>query len=231
METSSVYEQHVDALVGSPQFQRFENGHFSRSEYDRFVLNVVRTHAKSPQLLAFLFALAPPAAAANVRANMLEELGVAEGDSDAHPALLEQLLLGAGLGDRLAECRALADSDMRRLVTAPLLYETLVQLGLSASIEVTAFEYMLARVADRIATALAAHRGLSSHALEWFTRHGEVDVGHAEVGLRNLDSYLDYYSVDTNDATTILEITTRENIFIKRYFIDVTPSENAGWPQ
>jgi hypothetical protein len=222
MDTKSVYQEHVNALTDSPDFRRFENGELSRDQYDRFILNVVRTHAKSPQLLAFLFSLAPPAATASVRGNMLEELGFADEHGAAHPALLEQLLHGAGLGHCSVEVRSLADMDMRRLVTEPLLYETLVQLGLSAMIEVTAFEYMLARVADRMATALATHRGLGAPAIEWFTHHGTVDIGHAEVGVRNLDTYVDYYSIDECDAATILDITMRENAFLKRYFADVT---------
>lgn len=227
MEAASVYEKHVNAFTGSPDFVRLENGELSRDQYDRFILNVVRTHAKSPHLLAFLFSLAPPTATASIRSNMLEELGVADDHGDSHPALLEQLLHGADLGHSLQEVRSLADMDMRRLVTEPMLYETLVQLGLSAMIEVTAFEYMLSRVADRIAIALATHRALGSHAIEWFTHHGAVDVGHAEQGLCNLVSYIDYYGIDERDAATILEMTTRENVFIKRYFAGVTPTLHA----
>ena len=229
MDTTSVYQEHVNVLTESPDFRRFENGEFSRDQYDRFILNVVRTHAKSPQLLAFLFSLAPPAATASVRGNMLEELGVADDHGAAHPALLEQLLHGAGLGHCSVEVRSLADLDIRRLVTEPVLYETLMHVGLSAMIEVTAFEYMLSRVADRMATALATHRGLGAHAIEWFTHHGTVDVGHAEVGVRNLDTYVDYYAIDERDATTILDITMRENAFIKRYFADVALVEH--WEQ
>ena len=230
MDTASVYEAHVIALTGSPEFMRLENGGLSRDQYDRFILNVVRTHAKSPHLLAFLFSLAPPAASASIRSNMLEELGVADEHGEAHPALLEQLLRGAELGHCLGAVHSLADLDMRRLVTEPMLYESLAQLGLSAMIEVTAFEYMLSRVADRIAIALATHRTLGSRAIEWFTHHGTVDVGHAEEGLRNLDSYIGYYEVDERDATTILEMTTRENVFIKRYFAGVT-STHAELPR
>lgn len=227
MDTTSVYEEHVEALTDSPDFHRFENGELSSDQYDRFILNVARTHAKSPQLLAFLFSLAPPAATTSVRGNMLEELGVADEHGEAHPALLDQLLRGAGLGHCSTEVRDLADMDMRRLVTEPLLYETLVQLGLSAMIEVTAFEYMLSRVADRMAAALATHRGLGAHAIEWFTHHGTVDVGHAEVGVRNLDTYVDYYAIDERDATTILDMTMRENAFLKRYFADVTVVQHS----
>ncbi|MEO8694038.1 MAG: iron-containing redox enzyme family protein [Acidimicrobiales bacterium] len=222
MDTTSVYEAHVTALTESLGFRQFESGRLTKDQYDRFILNVGRTHTKSPQLLAFLFSMAPPAAAASIRGNMLEELGVADELGQAHPALLEQLLHGAGLAHRSADIRGLAEMDMRRLVTESLLYESLAQVGLAAMIEVTAFEYMLSRVADRMATALATHRGLSAHAIEWFTHHGSVDIGHAATGVRNIETYVEYYAIDDHDATTILEIAMRENAFIKRYFADVT---------
>jgi len=227
METSpltvrpaTVYEQRVTEFTACADFERFESGNLTTDDYDRFILNVVRTHVQSPQLLAFLFALAPPAAAANICGNMLEELGVANADGDAHPALLEQLLRESGLAHRLGGCKELAELDMRRLVTQPLLYASLREVGLSALAEVTAFEYMLSRVADRIAIALETHRGLSATAVEWFTHHGRVDIGHAELGLRNLDEYIAYYAIDEGDASTIIEIAMRENVFIKRYFAE-----------
>jgi len=189
--------------------------------YDRFILNVVRTHVQSPQLLAFLFALAPPATAANIRGNLLEELGVAEAGGEAHPALLEKLIREAGLEDRLDDCRASAQLDLRRVVAQPLLYGTLKETGLAALVEVTAFEYMLSQIADRMATALMTHRGLSLAAVEWFTHHGLVDVAHAELGLRNIELYVDYYAIDDGDASTIIEIAMRENVFIKRYFAEL----------
>ena len=77
---------------------------------------------------------------------------------------------------------------------------------------------MLSRVASRIAAALARHRGLGAEALEWFTHHSEVDIGHAEQGLDNLESYVRYHEFTPDEAFTIFDLTLRENVFIKRYF-------------
>ncbi|MBI2467990.1 MAG: iron-containing redox enzyme family protein, partial [Candidatus Rokubacteria bacterium] len=109
-------------------------------------------------------------------------------------------------------------ADLRRIVVDPILYGTLRELGLAALAEITAFEYMLARVAGRIARALARHRGLAPAALEWFTHHSEVDIRHAEEGLANLEAYLRYYEFPEAEALTIVEMTLRENVFVKRYF-------------
>src|SRR5207253_7555646 len=119
--------------------------------YDAFVENVARAHLRSPQLLAFLYALAPPAAEADLRRNLLEELGLDEDSGRPHPALLRQLLVGAGRGCRLATLEAQADADLRRLIVDPLLYGSLREVGLAALTEIVAFEYMLSRVAGRIA--------------------------------------------------------------------------------
>ena len=54
-------EKHVAELVGCPEWVALESGRASRADYDRFLGNVIRTHLKSPQLIAFLYALAPPA--------------------------------------------------------------------------------------------------------------------------------------------------------------------------
>jgi hypothetical protein len=224
----SAYDAQIDAFVQSPSFDRLESGLLLAAEYDRFLLNVVATHAKSPQLLAFLFSVAPPAAAANVRANMLEELGIADRTGTAHPTMLQDLLAGAGLLDQLDACQARAESALRQQVVEPLLYGTLMEVGLAALIEVTAFEYMLARLADRIAAALRAYRHLDADTVEWFTHHGAVDVEHAQAGLRNLDHYVDYYGVHERDAETILEITLRENVFAKRYFADLAALPTSG---
>jgi pyrroloquinoline quinone (PQQ) biosynthesis protein C len=178
----------------------------------------VRSHLKSPQLLAFLFALAPPDVAENLSHNMLEELGIEEASGTAHPSLLKRLAVEAGLGPRLPELEALAAADLRQLIVDPLLYGTLKEVGLAALGEITAFEFMLSRTAGRIAHALASHRGLCPAALEWFTHHSVIDIRHAEQGLDNLEAYVRYYEFNEQDAMTILEMTLRENVFTKRYF-------------
>jgi pyrroloquinoline quinone (PQQ) biosynthesis protein C len=177
---------------------------------------VARAHLRSPQLLAFLYALAPPAAAADLRHNLLEELGLEDPSGRPHPELLRDLLAGAGLAHRVPHVEAQTDEDLRRVVVEPLLYGTLREVGLAALAEIVAFEFMLARVAGRLATALATHRGLPAPALTWFTHHSEVDVGHAAQGLADLEAYAPYEDLDDDAALAIVEAALREDVFTRR---------------
>jgi hypothetical protein len=214
----ALYQRHTDELVGCPEFAALESGQASRADFDRFLASVIKAHLKSPQLLGFLFALAPPGAAERLKHNMLEELGIEEESGASHPSLLRGLAAEAGLGPALPELDALAAQDLKKIVEEPLLYGTLKEVGFAALVEVCSFEFMLSRVASRIALALARHRGLSPAALEWFTHHSEVDIGHAEEGFENLEAYAAYYAMAEDEARTLAEMTMRENVFIKRYF-------------
>jgi hypothetical protein len=185
---------------------------------DRFIVNVIRAHLRSPQLLAFLFSVAPPQACGNLLHNLLEELGIDEADGASHPSLLHKLADGASLASLMVDLEERAAEDVRQVVVDPLLYPSLREVGLAALIEVEAFEYMLSRVASRIARALITFRKLSPDAVKWFSHHSEVDIQHAEQGLTNLESYLEYYEIDAEEALTIAQITIRENVYIKRYF-------------
>src|SRR2546428_3319714 len=120
----TLFAKHVTEFTDCVDFQAIESGQASPEDYTRFIGNVVRTHLKSPQLLAFLFALAPPDVAENLLHNMLEELGIAEESGIAHPSLLKQLAAGAGLARRLPELEALAATDLRQMIVDPLLYGT-----------------------------------------------------------------------------------------------------------
>jgi len=222
MDTTTIrdlFERHVTAFTDSPQFAALERG---TADYDAFVENVARAHLKSPQLVAFLYALAPPDAAAALLDNLLEELGLEADSERPHPRLLEDLLRAAGLGHRLPAIAAQAEDDIRRVVTDPLLYGTLRDVGLAALTEIVAFEFMLSRVSGRIARALATHRGLTAQALDWFLHHSEVDVRHAEEGLANLAAYVAYYEFADDEALTIVEMALPENVFARRYFRDST---------
>jgi len=224
-----LFARQVESLTVSDEFQALENGSATPDRYDTFIENVARVHLRSPQLLAFLYALAPPAAAADLQHNLLEELGLDEASGRPHPDLLRELLRGAGLGCRLAALEAQADEDLRRVVVDPLLYRSLRDIGLVALAGIVAFEYMLARVSGRIARALATHRGLPAPALEWFTHHSEVDIRHAEQGLAALEAYVRYYDFGDAEALTLVELTLRENVFARRYFRDfVKAGEGAG---
>jgi Iron-containing redox enzyme len=215
-----LFAEQVESLVSSGEFQALESGRAAPDQYDAFIENLARAHLRSPQLLAFLFSLAPPGAAGNLQHNLIEELGLEEASGRAHPDLLRELMVAAGLGGRIAVVEARADGDLRRIVVEPLLYGTLCEVGFAALTEIVAFEYMLSRIAGRFARALAEHRALPKRALEWFTHHAEVDVRHAEHGLANLEAYARYYELAPNEALTIVEMTLRENVFTRRYFRD-----------
>lgn len=220
----SLFTQQVTTFTDYGLFRALETGQAPTASYISFIENVVRTHLKSPQLLAFLFALAPPQAADNLQHNMLEELGSDQESDIAHPSLLKQLAVGAGLAHRLSALEAQAEADLRQIIATPLLYGTLKEVGLAALYEVTAFEFMLSRVAQRIANALASYCGLSLDTLLWFTHHAAVDQRHAEQGFENLLAYIHAYEFSDADALTILTMTLRENIFSKRYFGMPLPS-------
>lgn len=214
----ALFEQQVAAFTDCPEFRALERGTATLEEYDRFVANVVQSHLESPRELAFLFSVAPPESAGNCLRAMLSELGILEGDSSARPAMLRELARGAGLGPRLPELEDLAAADLRQSGVDPLLFGSLREVGLSVLCEAVAFSYLLGRTARRFATALAAHRGLSAATLEWFSYRSEVDPSRSRRGLDDLVSYLDYYDIRTEDALAIIELTLRENAFIKRYF-------------
>lgn len=215
---ATLFSAQVAALTASAEFQDLETGLAPRGHYDAFLENVARAHLRSPQLLAFLYSIAPPAAAESVLHNLLEELGREDDGSPAHPTLLRELIVDAGLGHRLPDIESAADGDLRSVVVDPILYGTLRDLGLAAFTEIVAFEFMLSRVSGRIAAALARHRGLATSRLRWFTHHSEVDVAHAEQGLDGLDAYVRYYAVPEDEARTIAEMALRENVFLRRYF-------------
>jgi len=214
----SQYAKEAEAFAAHHQFQSLESGLASTQAYDDFVANVCKSHLKSPQVLAFLFALAPPSDAEHLKHNMLEELGLDE-EGVSHPGLLLKLAEAAGF-DQEARSRldTLAQEELRRMCCDPLLYGTLREVGLSVLLETTSFEWMLSRTASRIAHFLSRHRQLPNESLIWFYHHSEVDKRHAEEGLDAVVNYIQFYDFDPTDVQSILELTFRENVFVKRYF-------------
>jgi hypothetical protein len=213
-----LYQRAIDEFTNCAEFKALESGNARKCEYDRFIVNVVRTHLRSPQLLAFLYSVAPPEACGNLLHNMLEELGIDAVDGTSHPSMLHKLADGASLSPLMVDLEERAAEDIRQVVVDPLLYPSLREVGLAALVEIEAFEYMLSRVASRIGRALTTYRKLSPEAVAWFSHHSEVDIQHAERGLGNLEAYIDYYELGADEAQTIAEIAMRENVFIKRYF-------------
>ncbi len=209
----------VEGLTDDARFSRLISGRASPREYEDFVRNLVRTHLRSPQLFAFLYALAPPAAATDLGHNLLEEMGVGGDDGVSHPDLLRRLAAGAGLGPAaLAEVESDAEADLRRLVTGPLLYPALREVGLAALVEIISFEFMLSRVAATLAGALSRHLGFDDESLAWLHHHAEVDIGHAEQGLAAIVAYARHYGIDDGDAVAIVDTALAGNPFLARYF-------------
>lgn len=214
----SQYAAQAKFFEHSSSFQQLESGKAPVEFYDQFIANLCQTHLKSPQILAFLYAVSPPEAAPQIRHNMLEELGLDEAGI-SHPGLLYQLAAAAGFDETAqAELTRAAQEQLRVMCTDPLMFGTIKELGLSILLEVTCFEWMLSRLSSRIGKALETHRQLSPNHLEWFYHHSEVDIRHAEEGLLSVAHYVDYYEIDPSELEVILDITFRENIFIKRYF-------------
>lgn len=214
----SEYARQAEGFAQSELFRALERGTASALAYDSFISGICRSHLRSPHILAFLFALAPPRVADHLKHNMLEELGLDEGGV-SHPSLLGRLMEGAGFdADRRAQAEVEAEEELRRVIVQPLLFGTLKELGLSVLMETVAFEWMLSRLASRMAHFLREHRRLAPGALRWFYHHAEVDQRHAEEGLDSVAAYALHYEFDDADAETILEVTFRENVFIKRYF-------------
>ena len=213
-----LFVRRVAVFTESADFKLLESGEASRAEYDRFIENVFRCHVLSPHFLSFLLTLAPPDAVASISHNLLEEMGIEEESGESHPAILRRLAEGAGLAERLKALESRARDDLRSVIVAPVLYGTLRNIGLAVMCEVVSYEYMLSRVASRIARALQEHRGLSQKSLEWFSHHAEVDIRHAEEGIENLEAYARYYEIDLDDAMAICEASMRGDIFGRRYF-------------
>jgi hypothetical protein len=214
----SEYGRQMEGFASYHLFQALERGEASASDYDLLIAGICRSHLKSPHILAFLFAIAPPAESHNLKANMLEELGL-DSIGQSHPALLFKLMAAAGFDEkRQAQLEQEAAEELRRIISSPILFGTLKELGLGVLMETVAFEWMLSHLSSRIASALSDYRRLPRQALSWFYHHSEVDIRHREEGLDAVAGYADFYRIDAEDARTILEVTFRENVFIKRYF-------------
>lgn len=207
--TTELYRRAIDEFVNCAEFKALESGNARRCDYDRFIVNFLRTHLRSQQLLAFLFSIAPPEASNLARQRIIDELGP-HGTS-----LLHKLADGASLSPLMVDLEDQAVEDVRRIVVDPMLYPSLREVAFGALVEFEAFQYFLSRVGGRIAGALTLHRKLSPAAVMWFSRFNRINL---EQSFTMLEDYLGYYEIRPDHAQTIAEITLRENVFIKRYF-------------
>ncbi len=217
----SRYAQQSKFFEQSEGFQHLVSGVADIKFYDEFIANLCKTHLKSPQILAFLYAAAPPTVANTIQHNMLEELGL-DAEGICHPDLLRKLASAVGLDNaKQVQIEASSQAELHRMCSEPMLYGTLKELALSVLLEVTCFEWMLSRLSGKMGIALQQYRKLDKESLEWFFHHSEVDIRHAEEGLDSVINYVEYYGFEIDDLETILDITFRENIFIKRYFGEI----------
>ena len=226
----SAYRGQIDTFLAAAEVKALLEGACDRAEYDRFLEAVAKTHFASGQYLGFLYAVAPPSSIERVKHNLLEELGLdgdASGEGEAHGQLLEVLLEGAGLGDRIGPLHMLAAEVIRERADESILYGTLKEVGFSALIEISAFEWLLAHTASRIANALEAHRGIPRASLVWFTHHSEVDLRHAEEAVDTICDYAEHHRLSDDHAETLVDATLRENVFLRRYF-SVRAAARAG---
>jgi pyrroloquinoline quinone (PQQ) biosynthesis protein C len=215
----SEYAAQAEAFASSDVFKSLRSGETTAMAYDDFIARLCRTHLNSPQILAFLYSLAPPRVAESLKHNLLEELGLDDDNGVSHPDLLLRLAQAAGFDEsqRAALC-AQSQHELQRLCADPILFGALRELGLAVLLEVTCFEWMLSRLGNPLADLLAKHRGLSREALLWFTHHSEVDQRHAEEGLEAVVEYAIYYELAETELRLIAELVFRENVFLKRYF-------------
>src|SRR5262249_58229133 len=82
----TLFKEQVAELTASGPFRALESGAVPPAAYDQFVADVVRTHLKATEYVAFLCALGAPATSERRLRNLLEEIH--------HPGLLRQLAVG-----------------------------------------------------------------------------------------------------------------------------------------
>ena len=212
------------------RLRRLVSGQMTRQELLKFFRNFIPTHLSSVQILAFLFSLAPGEAFELVRGNLLEEMGLEEGDK-AHPDMLIDLAQGLGFSEQeVRRLSGVADESRRAFASAPMPQKTLRDMGLSILLETVAFESFLSRVSDQIGEALTGHYHLSSDAVKWFTLHGEVDVRHAEEGKQVVRTYISHYRFSESEVERIVGTTFAKNVVLSRYFPDDSPSLSLAGP-
>ena len=207
----------LEALSDS-RVQALLSGDMAPGDLREFFRNFIVTHLNSVQILSFLFAVAPREPSDLVKGNLLEEMGLDEGET-SHPEMLIDLARGVGFSEvDLVRLRTEADEERRVFGSERAPYESLRDLGLSMLFETVAFETFLSRSSDEIAESMTRHYGLSQQDVRWFTLHGEVDVRHAEEGKRTIQGYISYYGFRPDEVEGIVAKTFERNVVLKRYF-------------
>ena len=215
--------------LADPRVRAILSGDMAREDLREFFRNFIVTHLNSVQILSFLFAVAPRDPSDMVKGNLMEEMGLEEGEK-SHPDMLIDLARGIGFSEAdVIRLNAEADEARRQFGSERVPYESLRDLGLSMLLETVAFELFLSRASDRIAESMTGHYGLSTETVQWFTLHGEVDVRHAEEGKRTLQGYISYYGFRPDEVERILSKTFERNVVLKRYFpLGSKPTQRPG---
>ena len=215
--------------LADPRVLAILSGDMALEDLREFFRNFIVTHLNSVQILSFLFAVAPRDPSDMVKGNLMEEMGLEEGEK-SHPEMLIDLARGVGFSEAdVIRLNAEADEARREFGLERVPYESLRDLGLSMLLETVAFELFLSRASDRIAESMTGHYGLSTETVQWFTLHGEVDVRHAEEGKRTLQGYISYYGFRPDDVERILSKTFERNVVLKRYFpLGSKPTQRPG---
>lgn len=199
-------------------YQQFLHLSDGRSEAITLIENVCRSHLCSPKILAFLYSITSPNSEKHIQENLLEEIGLQDGEP-SHPELLRQLGYATGLiGAKWQAVEEGAELVLKNKIAEPLMFGSIKETGFNIMLEVFAFEWFLSRESSNLGRLLKKYLRLSDSDLTWFFHHSEVDISHAEEGLKTLDNYVQYYEFDKDTIINIGEITFRENIYLKRYF-------------
>ena len=215
-------EETTSEALEDQRLRRLISGQMTREELLKFFRNFIPTHLSSVQILAFLFSLAPRDAAGLVKGNLLEEMGLEEGEK-AHPDMLIDLAQGLGFSEQeIRRLSAVAEESRTAFASAPMAQKTLREMGLAILLETVTFEGFLSRVSDQLAEALTNHYQLSTDAVRWFTLHGEVDIRHAEEGKQVVRTYISDYRFSESEVERIVGDTFANNVVLNRYFPKIT---------
>ena len=102
------------------RLRRLISGQMTRLELLNLFRHFIPTHLSSVQILAILFSLAPREAFELVKGNLLEEIGLEEGDK-AHPDMLIDLAQGLGFSEQeIRRLSAVVDESRRAFASAPM---------------------------------------------------------------------------------------------------------------
>ena len=225
-----VLEDKTSEALDDQRLRRLISGQMTREELRKFFRHFIVTHLNSVQILSFLLSVAPRDAAGLVRENLLEEMGMEEGEKP-HPDMLIDLAEGLGFSEQeITRLSAVADESRRAFASAPMAQKSLRDMGLAILLETVAFESFLSRVSDQLADSLTRHYQLSSDEVRWFTLHGEVDVRHAEEGKQVVRTYISDYRFSESEVEGIVRSTFAKNVILDRYFPEDPPSSHVPGP-